>query len=165
MILANMCILQAQRIAPKIYFFGIPDTRNTRWFWKKIGYGSGTAKNYRVGSGIGYPSVTAKDAQPQLPLCHKPGWDGPRQTRAMVFYLKPQSRKTMLLPRFRQSDWLSPLWHSHASLLHQVVHSPISVPTLPCLLRYLDNGSIYYLEGDLDFWGYCQPGCGEQVVN
>ena len=25
---------------------------------KKIGYGSGTAKNYRVGSGIGYPSVT-----------------------------------------------------------------------------------------------------------
>ena len=53
-----MCILQAQRIAPKIYFFKIPDTRNTRWFWKKIGYGSGTAKNYRVGSGIGYPSVT-----------------------------------------------------------------------------------------------------------
>ena len=25
---------------------------------KKIGYGSGIAKNYRVGSGIGYPSVT-----------------------------------------------------------------------------------------------------------
>ena len=62
MILANMCILQAQRIAPKIYFFGIPDTRNTRWFWKKIGYGSGTAKNYRVGSGIGYPSVTAEES-------------------------------------------------------------------------------------------------------
>ena len=36
----------------------IPDTRNTRWFWKKIGYGLGIAKNYRVGSGIGYPSVT-----------------------------------------------------------------------------------------------------------
>ena len=31
---------------------------NTRWFWKNIGYGSGIAKNYRVGSGIGYPSVT-----------------------------------------------------------------------------------------------------------
>ena len=27
----------------------IPDTRNTRWFWKKIGYGLGIAKNYRVG--------------------------------------------------------------------------------------------------------------------
>ena len=37
----------------------IPDTRNTRWFWKKIGYGLGIAKNYRVGSGIGYPSGTA----------------------------------------------------------------------------------------------------------
>ena len=36
----------------------IPDTRNTRWFWKKIGYGLGIAKNYRVGSGIGYPSGT-----------------------------------------------------------------------------------------------------------
>jgi hypothetical protein len=36
----------------------IPDTRNTRWFWKKIGYGLGIAKNYRVGSGIGYPSDT-----------------------------------------------------------------------------------------------------------
>ena len=35
---------------------GIPDTR---WFWKKIGYGLGIAKNYRVGSGIGYPSGTA----------------------------------------------------------------------------------------------------------
>ena len=34
----------------------IPDTRNTRWFWKKIGYGLGITKNYRVGSGIGYPS-------------------------------------------------------------------------------------------------------------
>ena len=33
------------------------------------------------------------------------------------------------------------------------------------LVRYHDNGSIFYLEGDLDFWGYCQPGCGEQVVN
>ena len=44
---------------PKNNFFGIPDTRNTRWFWKQIGYGSGIAKNYRVWSGIGYPSVTA----------------------------------------------------------------------------------------------------------
>jgi len=34
--------------------------------------------------------------------------------------------------------------------------------TPACYTRYLDNGSIYYLEGDLDFWGYCQPGCGEQ---
>ena len=39
----------------------IPDTRNTRWFWKKIGYGLGIAKNYRVGSGIGYPSGPAHD--------------------------------------------------------------------------------------------------------
>ena len=31
---------------------------------KKIGYGSGTAKNYRVGSGIGYPSVTAPGRVP-----------------------------------------------------------------------------------------------------
>ena len=43
----------------KNIFFGIPDTR---WFWKQIGYGSGIAKNYRVWSGIGYPSVTAFDA-------------------------------------------------------------------------------------------------------
>ena len=42
----------------------IPDTRNTRWFWKKIGYGLGIAKNYRVGSGIGYPSGTACDVLP-----------------------------------------------------------------------------------------------------
>jgi len=34
--------------------------------------------------------------------------------------------------------------------------------TPACYTRYLDNGSIYYLDGDLDFWGYCRPGCGEQ---
>ena len=39
----------------------IPDTRNTRWFWKKIGYGLGIAKKYRVGSGIVYPSGTAEE--------------------------------------------------------------------------------------------------------
>ena len=53
------------------------------------------------------------------------------------------------------------LWDSHTSLLHKV--SP-SLQTWPFYLRYLDNGSIYYLDGDLDFWGYCRPGCGEQVV-
>ena len=46
----------------------IPDTRNTRWFWKKIGYGLGIAKNYRVGSGIGYPSGTAPKTTPDAPL-------------------------------------------------------------------------------------------------
>ena len=47
----------------------IPDTRNTRWFWKKIGYGLGIAKNYRVGSGIGYPSGTDNQAPGQHCRC------------------------------------------------------------------------------------------------
>ena len=46
----------------KTHFFVIPDTRNTRWFWKNIGYGSGIANNYRVGSGIGYPFDTGGDS-------------------------------------------------------------------------------------------------------
>ena len=36
---------------------------------KKIGYGLGIAKNYRVGSGIGYPSGTADDAKRAI-LCN-----------------------------------------------------------------------------------------------
>ena len=35
----------------------IPDTRNTQWFWKLIGYGSGIEKYFGFGSGIGYPSI------------------------------------------------------------------------------------------------------------
>ena len=100
-----------------------------------------------------------KDAQPHLPLCHKPRWNGPRQKKVKVCNLKP--RQTLLVPRCQQSLWLPPLWHPHPSLLYKVGDTL----TLPCILRYLDNGSIYYLEGDLDFWGYCQPGCGEQVIN
>jgi len=43
------------RLMQKLKFSGIPDTRNTRWFWKKIGSGSGIDKNFGFGSGIGYP--------------------------------------------------------------------------------------------------------------
>ena len=43
------------RLVQKLKFSGIPDTRNTRWFWKKIGSGSGIDKNFGFGSGIGYP--------------------------------------------------------------------------------------------------------------
>ena len=28
-----------------------------------------------------------KDAQPQLPLCHKPGWDGPRQNQGRCCFI------------------------------------------------------------------------------
>ena len=43
----------------KTWFPLIPDTRNTRWFWKLIGYGSGIEKYFGFGSGIGYPLVPA----------------------------------------------------------------------------------------------------------
>ena len=43
------------RSMQKLKFSGIPDTRNTRWFWKKIGSGSGIDKNFGFGPGIGYP--------------------------------------------------------------------------------------------------------------
>ena len=33
----------------------IPNTRNTRWFGRVIGYGSGIEKYFGFGSGIGYP--------------------------------------------------------------------------------------------------------------
>jgi hypothetical protein len=56
-ILTDMNILNSYRyLQPKKG--EIPNTRNTRWFWKKIGYGLGIAKNNWVGSGIGYPSGT-----------------------------------------------------------------------------------------------------------
>ena len=41
----------------KTWFSLIPDTRNTRWFWKLIGYGSSIEKYFGFGSGIGYPLV------------------------------------------------------------------------------------------------------------
>ena len=41
----------------KPVFSIIPDTRNTRWFWKLIGYGSSIEKYFGFGSGIGYPLV------------------------------------------------------------------------------------------------------------
>ena len=45
----------------KTWFSLIPDTRNTRWFWKWIGYGLGIEKYFGFGSGIGYPLVPAQD--------------------------------------------------------------------------------------------------------
>ena len=49
----------------KTWFSLIPDTRNTRWFWKLIGYGSGIEKYFGFGSGIGYllvpDAMTRKD--------------------------------------------------------------------------------------------------------
>ena len=41
--------------------FSYTDTRNTRWFWKLIGYGSGIDKYFGFGSGIGYPLVPAEE--------------------------------------------------------------------------------------------------------
>ena len=38
----------------KTWFSLIPDTRNTRWFWKLIGYGLGIEKYFGFGSGIGW---------------------------------------------------------------------------------------------------------------
>ena len=48
----------------------IPDTRNTRWFWKLIGYGSGIEKYFGFGSGIGYPLVPADMAARMQTLYH-----------------------------------------------------------------------------------------------
>ena len=95
-----------------------------------------------------YPCVTNQD-----------GTDPGDLIRKVAFWSFP--RKTLLIPRLHQSHWMPSLWDSHTSLLHKV--SPSS-QTWPFYLRYLNNGSIYYLDGDLDFWGYCRPGCGEQVV-
>ena len=50
---------RAHGFMSKTWFSLIPDTRNTRWFWKLIGYGSGIEKYFGFGSGIGYPLVPA----------------------------------------------------------------------------------------------------------
>ena len=54
---AKLCICKF--LQQKCHFFKYPIPKNTRLFWKYFGSGSGIAKNYRVGSGIGYPSDTA----------------------------------------------------------------------------------------------------------
>ena len=57
-ILTNMNIQKSYRhIRPKKVKYPIPEIPDDSE--KKIGYGLGIAKNYRVGSGIGYPSGTA----------------------------------------------------------------------------------------------------------
>ena len=55
----------------------IPDTRNTRWFWKLIGYGSGIEKYFGFGSGIGYPLVPAsRDWEWRYPRPAATWWQG-----------------------------------------------------------------------------------------
>ena len=59
----------------KSWFFLIRNTRNTRWFWKLIGYGSGIEKYFRFGSGIGYPLVPVLEAMFFPPLhTNSRGW-------------------------------------------------------------------------------------------
>ena len=54
-VLTNMNVQKSYRhIWPKKVKYPIPEIPDDSE--KKIGYGLGIAKNYRVGSGIGYPS-------------------------------------------------------------------------------------------------------------
>ena len=61
MILVDVLIARngiTEELGEKALFSEIPDTRNTRRFWKDFGYGLGIGKNFGFGSGIGYPLGT-----------------------------------------------------------------------------------------------------------
>ena len=63
MILVDILIARnvlTEELGEKAFFSEIPDTRNTRRFWKDFGYGLGIGKNFGFGSGIGYPLGTAR---------------------------------------------------------------------------------------------------------
>ena len=73
--MANIQTSARMGSCPRPGFSLKPDTRNTQWFWKLIGYGSCIEKYFGFGSGIGYPLVPAHQ-----------------------WYPPPQSREELLLP-------------------------------------------------------------------
>ena len=69
-ILTDMNILNSYRhIRPKKVKYPIPEIPDDSG--KKIGYGLGIAKNYRVGSGIGYLSDTGEKRSTTIMLIKK----------------------------------------------------------------------------------------------
>ena len=61
-------------VMSKTWFSLIPDTRNTRWFWKWIEYGSGIEKYFWFGSGIGYPLLPGQSTCTYLVWSHFCPW-------------------------------------------------------------------------------------------
>ena len=69
-------------VQQKCHFFKYPIPKNTQLFRKYFGSGLGIAKNYRVGSGIGYPSDTVHGHPNHHPISssNSSSWSAPTST-------------------------------------------------------------------------------------